>query len=114
MCSRPRSRRRVEWSTGRPPSPRMGEPCPPSSGTGSRMTIRSGAGLVAALLLAGLAGQVPRALAAQEVALPVAVQVPILVKILNFDRNLSDRAGGRLVIGVLFQSRYRTSANVAD
>jgi hypothetical protein len=78
------------------------------------MTIRSGAGLIAGLLLAGLAGHVPRALAAQEVALPVAVQVPILVKILNFDRNLPDRAGGRLVVGVLFQSRYRTSANVAD
>ncbi|HUQ14496.1 MAG TPA: YfiR family protein [Gemmatimonadales bacterium] len=69
--------------------------------------------LVAGFLLAGLAGHVPRGLAAQEVPVPVAVQIPILVKILNFDRNLADRAGGRLVVGVLFQSHYRTSANVA-
>ena len=69
--------------------------------------------LVPGLLLAGLAGHVPRGLAAQEVPVPVAVQIPILVKILNFDRNLAERAGGRLVVGVLFQSRYRTSANVA-
>ena len=46
--------------------------------------------------------------------MPVAAQIPILVKILNFDRNLAGRAGGRLVVGVLFQSHYRTSANVAD
>jgi uncharacterized protein DUF4154 len=70
--------------------------------------------LVAGLLLAELAGHAPRRLAAQEVPVPVAAQIPILVKILNFDRNLPERAGGRLVVGVLFQSRYRTSANVAD
>lgn len=70
--------------------------------------------LISDLLLAGLAAYVPRALAAQEVPVPVAVQIPILAKVLNFDRNLPGRAGGRLVVGVLFQSRYRTSANVAD
>jgi hypothetical protein len=69
--------------------------------------------LVAGLLLTGLAGHVPRSLVAQQVPVPVAVQIPILVKILNFDRNFPERAGGRLVVGVLFQSRYRTSANVA-
>jgi len=70
--------------------------------------------LVAGLLLAELAGHAPRRLAAQEVPVPVAAQIPILVKILNFDRSLPERAGARLVVGVLFQSRYRTSANVAD
>jgi len=45
---------------------------------------------------------------------PVKVQIPLMVKILNFDRNIVARAGDRLVIGVLYQSRYRTSANVAD
>jgi len=78
------------------------------------MNARAVAGLIACLLFGGSAALVPRVLAAQEVAVPVAVQVPILVKILNFDRNLAGRAGGRLVVGVLFQSRYRTSANVAD
>jgi YfiR/HmsC-like len=65
---------------------------------------------LAAGLLFGLAA--PRA-AAQELAVPVAVQIPILAKILNFDRKLPERAGGRLVIGVLYQSRYRASATVA-
>lgn len=75
------------------------------------MTHRSRARLMVGLLLAGFA---PRALAAQEVAVPVAIQVPILVKILNFDRRLAERAGSTLVVGVLFQGHYRTSANVAD
>lgn len=77
------------------------------------MNARAVAGLIAGLLLEVLAALAPRALAAQEIAVPVAIQVPILVKILNFDRNLPGRAGDRLVVGVLFQSRYRTSANVA-
>jgi hypothetical protein len=71
-------------------------------------------GLVAGLLLAGLPGLALSRAAAQEVAVPVAVQIPILAKILNFDRKLPERADGGLVIGVLFQSRYRTSARVAD
>jgi hypothetical protein len=75
---------------------------------------RAVAGLFAGLLLAGLLGPASRRIAAQEVAVPVAIQIPILVKILNFDRKLSERAGGGLVIGVLFQSRYRTSARVAE
>lgn len=54
-----------------------------------------------------------RALAAQEVAVPVDVQVPLLVKILNFDRNLTTRAHGEVVLGVLCQGKYRTSADVA-
>lgn len=78
------------------------------------MSLRSGTGLVTGLLIAALAGLLPHGAVAQEVAVPVAVQIPILVKILNFDRALPGRAGGRLVVGVLFQGRYRTSANVAD
>ncbi|HWB40157.1 MAG TPA: YfiR family protein [Gemmatimonadales bacterium] len=78
------------------------------------MTPRLKTGLVAGLLTTGLAGLAPRCAAAQDVAVPVAVQIPILAKILNFDRKLPERTGGRLVIGVLYQSRYRTSANVAD
>jgi 6,7-dimethyl-8-ribityllumazine synthase len=78
------------------------------------MSHRAVTGLVVGLLFAGLAGLAPRGVAAQEVAVPVAVQIPILVKVLNFDRKLPERAAGRLVVGVLFQGRYRTSANVAD
>jgi YfiR/HmsC-like len=77
------------------------------------MDLRSVAASAAGLLLALLVRNAPVA-SAQEVAVPVAVQVPILVKVLSFDRRLPERAADRLVIGVLFQSGYRTSANVAE
>ena len=78
------------------------------------MTARPLAGLRAGLLALSLAALAARSSAAQEVAVPVSVQIPILAKILNFDRKFTERAGGRLTIGVLYQSHYRTSANVAD
>jgi hypothetical protein len=42
-------------------------------------------------------------------ALPVESQVPLLLKILSFDRNLESRAGGEIVIGVMHQTRFRRS-----
>ncbi len=78
------------------------------------MRARTVAKLLAGIFLAGLAGAAPRPLAAQEIAVPVAVQIPILVKVLNFDRKLPERTGGRLVVGVLYQSGFRASANIAD
>jgi hypothetical protein len=78
------------------------------------MAVRSWIVLLAVLLIESATGSTPRPLAAQDLPVPVAVQIPILVKVLNFDRRLPERAGGKLVIGVLFQSRYRTSANVAE
>jgi hypothetical protein len=51
---------------------------------------------------------------AQEIAVPVEVQIPLLVKILGFDRKLAARSDNELVLGILFQGKYRTSANVAD
>lgn len=78
------------------------------------MSPRVLAGLVAGFLLVGTDGSGPRTVAAQEGTVPVSVQIPILIKILNFDRNLQGRADGRLVVGVVYQGRYRTSANVAD
>jgi hypothetical protein len=78
------------------------------------MAPRAVTGLGTRVLFAMLAGLMPRGAAAKEIAVPVSVQVPILIKILTFDRRLPQRARGRLVVGVLFQSRYRTSANVAD
>jgi len=53
-------------------------------------------------------------LGAQDMAVPVTTQVPILAKVLEFNRKLSARREGELVIGILHQRRYRTSANVAD
>ncbi len=52
--------------------------------------------------------------AAQDVAIPVDVHLPILIKILTFDRNLAPKVHGDFIIGIVFQERFRTSANVAS
>ena len=51
---------------------------------------------------------------AQETAVPVEVQFPLFLKILTFDRNLKARVGDEIVIGIVHQSRFRTSLNVKD
>jgi hypothetical protein len=45
---------------------------------------------------------------------PVALQLPLFLKVLSFDRNLSARAGDTLVVGVAYQSGYRASGVVKD
>jgi hypothetical protein len=52
--------------------------------------------------------------AAQDMSVPIEVQVPLLLKILTFDRTLAASAPDSLVVGVVFQGHYRTSAGVAD
>ena len=52
--------------------------------------------------------------AGQELALPVAHQVPILEKIISYDRNFHERCSAEVVIGVVYQSRYSVSAQVKD
>ena len=76
------------------------------------MTPRTATFLVTALLLAGLSLVFAGRASAQDTPVPVSLQVQIMVKILNFDRNLPERLGDRLTVGVLYQGRYRTSANV--
>lgn len=76
------------------------------------MSPRAVTTLVTALLCAGVAALSAGRVSAQDTPVPVDVQVQIMVKILNFDRRLPERAGGRLTVGVLYQGRYRTSANV--
>jgi hypothetical protein len=51
--------------------------------------------------------------AAQDMPVPVEVQVPLVVKILSFDQA---RSGGAepLVLGLVFQSRNRSSSAVAE
>jgi len=52
----------------------------------------------------------PAAVRAQDMEAPAAVQIPLLYKILTFDRNLGERAAGDdLVIGIVFQTGYRGS-----
>jgi hypothetical protein len=45
---------------------------------------------------------------------PVDVQVPVLLKVLAFDRRIADARGEKLVVGVLYQSGFRLSSTVKD
>lgn len=49
---------------------------------------------------------------AQDVPTPVALHPPLLAKILAYDRNFAERAGAEVVVGVLYQPRYRASFTV--
>jgi hypothetical protein len=61
------------------------------------------------VLAALLMGSVP-ALAAQDMVVPVDIQIPLLYKILTFDRKLGERAAGHdIVIAVIYQETFRTS-----
>jgi hypothetical protein len=43
---------------------------------------------------------------------PVDAQVPVLLKVLTFDRRIADARGENLVVGVLYQSGFRLSNTV--
>ncbi|MCC7264361.1 MAG: YfiR family protein [Candidatus Latescibacteria bacterium] len=48
-------------------------------------------------------------------AVPVEVQVPLFLKLLRFERQLQSRpAGDTLVIGIVFQQRFRASLEAKD
>ena len=49
-----------------------------------------------------------------EPDLAMTVQYPLLLKILQFDRNLPQRAGQEIVIGVVYQGRFRASARACE
>jgi hypothetical protein len=66
------------------------------------------------LLLIACCTAAPAELVAQEMAVPVEVQVPLLVKVLAFDRTLAGGGEGDVVLGILYQGKFRTSANVAE
>ena len=57
-------------------------------------------GLVACALALALAAVPARA--AEEMALSPDLQVPIILKILTYDRNLESRAGAGLVVGIVY------------
>jgi hypothetical protein len=50
----------------------------------------------------------------QEMAVPVDVQITLFLKILTFDRNLKKRVGDEIVIGIVYQEKFRKSLNVKD
>ncbi|MFA6111147.1 MAG: YfiR/HmsC family protein [Candidatus Latescibacterota bacterium] len=65
-------------------------------------------GLIAVLLTWAGPGR------SQEMAAPVPVQVPILLKALQFERTLGSRVGAEIVLGVAYQSRLRASVRARD
>ena len=53
-------------------------------------------------------------LGAQDMPVPVGVQAALFPKILTFDRNLNGETDNGLVIGVVYQKKFRTSLNVKE
>ena len=53
-------------------------------------------------------------LISQKMEVPVEIQVPMLLKILTFDRNLEKRSGKKLTIGIIYQSKYKESFDAKD
>lgn len=66
--------------------------------------------LVISVVLATL----PRPLLSQEMTVPVDLQVALISKILAFDRQLEERAGDEVVVGIVYQQRHRPSLNATD
>ncbi len=51
---------------------------------------------------------------AEEMPVPVDLQYSLLMKILTFDRNLKDRMGEEIVVGIIYQKNFRESSNAKD
>lgn len=51
---------------------------------------------------------------AQEMPVPVSMQVPLFTKILSFDRNTRTKVSKELVVLVLYQRNFRNSLNVKN
>lgn len=51
---------------------------------------------------------------AEEMPVPMEMQFPLFLKILTFDRNLRERAGNEIVIGIVYQSKFRRSLEIKD
>jgi hypothetical protein len=66
----------------------------------------SALGLVALMLL-------PIA-TAEDLPVPVETQLPLLLKVLTFDRNLQETMGDELVIAVVYQKRFRQSLLIKE
>lgn len=75
-----------------------------------------GGRLVRALLLLAVLALLPAAgrMAAQQMPLPVELQFSLFYRILSYDRNQPSRAGDGLVIGVVYQSGFRSSRAARD
>jgi hypothetical protein len=57
---------------------------------------------------------VPAVSVADEMVVPVEIQFPLLLKTLTFDRNLKSRVGDEIVIGLVYQCKFKASLNAKD
>jgi hypothetical protein len=69
--------------------------------------------LLAPILAVGFSAVALLAAGMPEVTMPAELQVPLLAKVLSFDRRLPARAGDELVIGVAYQPRFAEGAELA-
>jgi hypothetical protein len=53
-------------------------------------------------------------LRAQEMEVPVAIQLPLFLKVISFDRQLRTRSAGALVIAFAYQGGFRASADAKE
>ncbi len=51
---------------------------------------------------------------AQEMPVPVNIQVSLFGRILSFDRSFENRAGEEIVVGILYQRTFRPSFNAQE
>ena len=70
--------------------------------------LRASLALLAALLL------LPPRLRAEEMALSAEAQIPLLLKVLTYDRNFEKKAGKELALGVVHDPSDRDSAKATD
>lgn len=67
---------------------------------------------IAASLIAAIV--VPARTVAQEMEVPVSVQIPLSLKVITFDRQLHSRNPTEFVVAVVYQSGNRASASARD
>ena len=79
-----------------------------------RRRRRRGAAVVAAVLAATAVLGTPTAATAQVMEVPVAVQIPLFLKTLAFDRELKKRAPTEIVFAVVYQGGHRPSVTARD
>jgi hypothetical protein len=65
-------------------------------------------------LLGGMVLLAPCGVSAQEMEVPVAVQIPLFLKVISFDRQLRARGEGEFVLAVAYQNGNRASADARD
>jgi len=68
------------------------------------------AGLIASAAFASLMVW-PTFIAAQEMPVPVEFQIPLLSRILAFDRNFQTHSEDEIVVAIVYQSQFRASNN---